>query len=102
MQLANLKEAGCGRVFQEKISGAKKDPSELEHLLDQFRPNDIVVVWKLDRLVRSTHHLLEFMERIRIADSSFCSLSEPWTDTTSHAGKMNMTVFAEIAEFSVI
>ncbi|MFT4059152.1 MAG: recombinase family protein [Legionella sp.] len=45
------------------------------------------------------HHLLEFVERIRIAESSFLSISEPWADTTSHAGKIIMTVFAGIAEF---
>ena len=99
LQLAALKEAGCSRIFQEKLSGAKKDRPELERLLEQLRPNDIVVVWKLDRLARSTHHLLEFVEQIRIAEASFCSLSEPWADTTSHAGKMIMTIFAGIAEF---
>lgn len=99
LQLAALTEAGCVRIFQEKISGVKKDRPELERLLDQLRSKDVVVVWKLDRLARSTHHLLEFVERIRIADASFCSLSEPWADTTSHAGKMIMTVFAGIAEF---
>ena len=99
LQLAALKEAGCSRVFQEKISGAKKDRPELQRLLDHLRPGDVVVVWKLDRLARSTHQLLELVELIRIADASFCSLSEPWADTTTHAGKMIMTVFAGIAEF---
>lgn len=99
LQLTALKEAGCGRIFQEKISGAKKDRPELQRLLDHLRPEDIVVVWKLDRLARSTHHLLELVECIRVAEASFCSLSEPWADTTSHAGKMIMTVFAGIAEF---
>jgi DNA invertase Pin-like site-specific DNA recombinase len=68
-------------------------------LLDQLRVDDVVVVWKLDRLARSTQHLLELVELIRIAGSSFCSLSEPWADTTSHSGKMIMTVFAGITEF---
>jgi DNA invertase Pin-like site-specific DNA recombinase len=99
LQLTALKEAGCGRIFQEKISGAKKDRPELQRLIDHLRPGDVVVVWKLDRLARSTHHLLELIECIRMAESSFCSLSEPWADTTSHAGKMIMTVFAGIAEF---
>ncbi|HBD9326082.1 TPA: recombinase family protein [Legionella pneumophila] len=99
LQLAALKEAGCSRIFQEKISGAKKDRPELQRLLDQLRQGDVVVVWKLDRLARSTHHLLELVELIRAAEASFCSLSEPWADTTSHAGKMIMTVFAGIAEF---
>ncbi len=68
-------------------------------MLDQLRVDDVVVVWKLDRLARSTQHLLELVELIRIAGSSFCSLSEPWADTTSHSGKMIMTVFAGITEF---
>lgn len=99
LQLAALKEAGCGRIYQEKISGAKRERPELQRLLDQLRPTDVVVVWKLDRLARSTQHLLELVELIKIAEASFCSLSEPWADTTSHTGKMIMTVFAGIAEF---
>ena len=99
LQLAALNQAGCGRIYQEKISGSKKERPELQRLLDQLRPNDIVVVWKLDRLARSTQNLLELVELIKAAEASFCSLSEPWADTTSHSGKMIMTVFAGIAEF---
>ena len=54
---------------------------------------------KLDRLARSTRDLLETMETIREAGARFQSLSEPWANTTSHAGKLIMTVFAGIAEF---
>lgn len=99
LQLTALKEAGCGRIFQEKISGAKRERPELQRLLDQLRPDDVVVVWKLDRLARSTHQLLELVELIQIAKASFLSLSEPWADTTTSGGKMVMTVFAGIAEF---
>jgi DNA invertase Pin-like site-specific DNA recombinase len=38
------------------------------------------------------------METIREADGKFQSISEPWADTTSHAGKMIMAIFAGIAE----
>ena len=68
-------------------------------MLDQLRPGDIIVVWKLDRLARSTRDLLETIETMRDAGARFQSLSEPWADTTTHAGKMIMTVFAGIAEF---
>ncbi len=68
-------------------------------MLDQLREGDVVVVWKLDRLARSTRDLLETIETIRDAGARFQSLSEPWADTTTHAGKMIMTVFAGIAEF---
>lgn len=71
LQLTALKEAGCKRIYQEKISGAKRERPELQRLLDQLRPDDIVVVWKLDRLARSTHQLFgfcrKFFERMRIA-----------------------------------
>lgn len=99
LQLAALNQAGCGRIYQEKVSGSKRERPELQRLIDQLRPADIVVVCKLDRLARSTSHLLELVELIKAAQASFCSLSEPWADTSSHAGKMVMTVFAGIAEF---
>lgn len=99
LQLAALKESGCERIFQEKVTGAHRHRPELERMLDQLRPNDTVVVWKLDRLARSTRDLLELIETIRAAKASFLSLSEPWADTTTNAGKMMMTVFAGIAEF---
>jgi DNA invertase Pin-like site-specific DNA recombinase len=99
LQLTALKEAGCRRIYQEKISGVKLNRPELQRLIDQLRPDDIVVVWKLDRLARSTQNLLELADQIKDAEASFCSLSEPWADTTSPSGKMIMTVFAGIAEF---
>ena len=98
-QIALLKKAGCKEVFEEKISGAKKSRPELEKLLEKVREDDTLIVCKLDRLARSTHHLLEIVETLRNKGASFYSLGEPWADTTSHAGKMIMTIFAGIAEF---
>ncbi|MGB5634571.1 MAG: recombinase family protein [Waterburya sp.] len=83
-----LKETGCEEIFEEKISGAKKTRPELEKLLSQIRASDTLVVCKLDRLARSTHHLLEIVETLREKKATFCSLGEPWADTTYHAGKM--------------
>ena len=68
-------------------------------MLDHIREDDIIVVWKLDRLARSTRDLLETIETIREAGGRFQSISEPWADTTSHSGKMILTIFAGIAEF---
>jgi len=67
-------------------------------MLDQLRKGDVVTVWKLDRLARSTRNLLEIVEMIDNAGARFQSISEPWADTTTHAGKMIMTIFAGIAE----
>lgn len=99
LQLEALKQAGCSKVFREKVSGAYRDRPELNRMIDQLRNGDVVTVWKLDRLARSTRNLLEIVEAISQAGARFQSISEPWADTTTHAGKMIMTVFAGIAEF---
>lgn len=99
LQLQSLKKAGCKKIFREKASGASRERPEFQRMLEQIREGDTVVVWKLDRLARSTRDLLDTMETIREAGGKFQSLSEPWADTTSYAGKMIMTVFAGIAEF---
>lgn len=99
LQLQALKKAGCKRIFREKGSGANRQRPEFQRMLDQLREGDSIVVWKLDRLARSTRHLLETMETIHDAGAKFQSLSEPWANTTTYAGKMIMTVFAGIAEF---
>jgi DNA invertase Pin-like site-specific DNA recombinase len=99
LQLEALRKAGCKRVYREKVTGAYRDRPELNRMLDQLRQDDIVTVWKLDRLARSTRNLLEIVETIRNAGARFQSISEPWADTTTHAGKMIMTIFAGIAEF---
>ena len=57
------------RIFEEKISGAKRDRPELIRMLDQTRAGDVVVVSRLDRLARSTRHLLEIAERLRDAEA---------------------------------
>src|SRR6266404_4848872 len=99
LQLRALEKAGCKKIFREKVSSTKRERPQFQRMLDQVRAGDTIVVWKLDRLARSTRNLLETMESIREARAKFQSLSEPWADTTTHAGKMIMTIFAGIAEF---
>ena len=98
-QRAALRGAGCNRVFEEKVSGAKRDRPQLERLLDHLRGGDVVAVTRLDRLARSTRDLLEIAERIKDAGAGLRSMAEPWADTTTPAGRMALTVFAGIADF---
>jgi DNA invertase Pin-like site-specific DNA recombinase len=99
LQLKALKKAGCQKIFREKVSGVTRHRPELQRVLDQVRSGDTIIVWKLDRLARSTRDLLNTMETLNEAGAKFQSISEPWANTTTHAGKMIMTVFAGIAEF---
>ncbi len=98
-QRSALREAGCTRIFEEKVSGAKRDRPELGRLLDHLRADDVVTVTRLDRLARSTRDLLEIAERIKEAGAGLRSLAEPWADTTTPAGRMVLTVFAGMADF---
>jgi DNA invertase Pin-like site-specific DNA recombinase len=98
-QRAALKAAGCKRIFEEKVSGAKRDRPQLAALLDQLRDGDVVTITRLDRLARSTRDLLDIAELLDAAKAGLRSLAEPWADTTSPAGRMVLTIFAGIAEF---
>ncbi len=99
IQLQKLKEAGCKRIFQEKVSGAHRQRPELAKMLEHIREADTIIVWRLDRLARSTRDLLEISDVIAQAGVGLKSLSEPWADTTTPAGRMVLTVFAGLAEF---
>jgi DNA invertase Pin-like site-specific DNA recombinase len=97
-QLTALKRAGCARLFEEAASGGRWDRPVLQELMRQLRPDDVVVVWKLDRLSRSLKDLLHLMERIEAAGAGFRSLTEA-IDTTTPAGRMMMQMVGAFAEF---
>lgn len=97
-QLAALKDAGAGRIYEEAASGGRLDRPELQRLLDHLRPGDTVVVWKLDRLSRSLRDLLFILERISAAGAGFRSLTEA-IDTTTPAGRAMAQMLGVFAEF---
>jgi DNA invertase Pin-like site-specific DNA recombinase len=98
LQVDALECAGCYRVFIETASGARTDRPTLAQLLDQLRPGDTLVVWKLDRLGRSLRHLVDTVTGLADRGVGFCSLQEA-IDTTTPGGKLVFHVFAALAEF---
>ena len=98
VQAEALRAAGCRRIFEEAASGGRWDRPELHRMLDQLRPGDVVVVWKLDRLSRSLKDVLHIMERIGDAGAGFRSITEA-IDTTTPAGRMMMQMIGSFAEF---
>src|SRR4051794_41819415 len=56
LQRTALKQAGCKRIYEEKVSGAKRDRPALTRMLDQLREGDVVVVARLDRLAGPIRH----------------------------------------------
>jgi transposase len=98
LQVDALEHAGCYRVFTEMASGARADRPVLEQVLDQLRPGDTLVVWKLDRLGRSLRHLVDTVTGLAECGIGFRSLQES-IDTTTPGGKLVFHVFAALAEF---
>jgi DNA invertase Pin-like site-specific DNA recombinase len=97
-QIQALRAAGVARLFTEYASGSRWDRPELHRALEQLRPGDVFVVWKLDRLSRSLKDLLHLLEQIAQAGAGFRSLTEA-VDTTTPAGRMLMQMIGSCAEF---
>ena len=98
LQVDALEHAGCYRVFTETASGARADRPTLAQVLDQLRPGDTLVVWKLDRLGRSLRHLVDTITDLADRGIGFRSLQEA-IDTTTPGGMLVFHVFAALAEF---
>lgn len=98
-QLDQLKEAGCERIFQEKISGTSKERPELQHMLDILRKGDVVVISELTRLSRSVKDLFSLVDQIHAQGADIRSLKEPWLDTTTPQGKLLFSIFAGVSQF---
>ena len=98
LQLDALQQIGCEKIFEEKLTGTKKDRPQLQKLLDQLRPGDELVIWKLDRLARSLQDLVALVNQINDKGASLFSLNDQ-INTTSAQGKFTFHVFAALAEF---
>lgn len=98
LQRDALRAAGCDKIFEEKISGAGPRLPAREQLLCYARRDDVVVVWKLDRLGRSLGDLIAVVANLAERRVGLCSLRES-IDTTTAAGKLTFHVFGALAEF---
>lgn len=98
LQRDALQEAGCEKLFKEKISGKKADRPELQKMLEQLRKGDIVIIWKLDRLGRSLRDLVHLVQEIQEKGAGLKSLHDS-IDTTTPQGKLTFHLFAALAEF---
>jgi DNA invertase Pin-like site-specific DNA recombinase len=97
-QLDALENAGCLKVFTDRASGAIDERPELNRLLDQLRPGDTLVVWKLDRLGRNLRHLIHTVESLGEQGVGFKSLTEG-IDSTTPAGRLLFHLLGSIAQF---
>jgi DNA invertase Pin-like site-specific DNA recombinase len=97
LQMDALTQTGCEKIFQEKISGMKDDRLELKKMLEHLRSGDTLVVYKLDRLGRSTRKLIELVEELDQRGVEFVSIRDS-IDTTTAVGKAMFRMLAVLAE----
>lgn len=98
LQLDALEAAGCEKIFTEKASGMKDDRTELQRAIGNVRKGDVFIVYKLDRLARSTVKLINTLNEVQGLGAEFVSLSDK-IDTTTAAGKAMFGMLAVFAEF---
>ena len=103
MQLQTIEKYAAEMEFElimyvEKISTRKLERIELNNAMKAAARGDIFVVYKLDRLARSTKELYQLTERLKDKDVEFVSIHDSF-DTTTPTGKAMFGMLAVFAEF---
>ena len=99
LQRDALTRAGCTKIFEEKKSGrAGTKRPEFEAALAFLRPDDNLVVWKLDRLGRSLVEMMRTIDTLRRDNIKFQSLTEHFDSETAH-GRFALQMHGAMAEY---
>lgn len=91
-----------GRLYEDHASGKADNRPGLADCLKTLRDGeDTLVVWKLDRLGRSLHHLVTTVHDLTSRDVGFRVLTGQGAavDTTTPAGQLVFGIFAALAEY---
>ncbi len=97
LQKDALVSAGCDRIFEDRASGARTERPGLREALSHLRPGDTLVIWKLDRLGRTTHQLVGLLEQFEQDGVKLRSLQDGIDPSTS-MGKAMLQIGAVFAE----
>lgn len=97
-QLDALKKYGVDQIYNEKMTGTKKDRPELAKLINRMTEGDSVVIESLSRLGRSAKDLIELTELFQSKGVDLVSLKEN-IDTSTSTGKLLFTMMSAIAQF---
>ena len=89
------------QIYSDRASGKKAERPGLEACLKALREGDVLVVWKLDRLGRSLHHLVKTVTVLSDSGIGLKVLTGQGAaiDTTTAAGRLSFGIFAALAEF---
>lgn len=97
-QLAQLKAAGCAKIFREKVTGTTADRPQLRNLIKALKRGDVVITPAVDRLSRDTTDLLVIAREMQRAGAGIKSLAEPFLDTTSDFAEIIFAILGVAAK----
>ncbi|WP_334019491.1 recombinase family protein [Alteromonas sp. S015] len=99
IQREALEAAGCDRVYEEQVSGTKREGrEELSRVLEVLRKGDTLVVTRIDRLARSMKDLQDIVHDLKQRGIHLEATEQP-IDTSSAAGKAFLDMLGVFAEF---
>lgn len=98
-QIDALDNAGCIRIFTDKISGKEFKREGLTACLDYLRADDTLVIYRLDRLGRSVKEMLDLCAKLEQRQIKLVSLQDK-LDTSTAVGRFTMQILASLAEYN--
>lgn len=101
LQLDALREAKCWNVYKEKRSATRGPRPQLDLALMDLRPGDVLLVWKLDRLIRNARDLYRLLDVLEDKQATVKSLTEPHLDILTPVGEFMMGMTALLAQLEV-
>lgn len=99
LQLDALALENCLKVYSDIATGTRADRPQWAACLEELRPGDTLIIWKIDRLGRNLRDLIDIVTTLQARDVAVRSLTNGIVDTTTAHGKLVFGMFALMAEY---
>ena len=101
-QNLDRQDLDCDKIFEEKVSGAKRDRAALAEMIEFAREGDEVVVWSIDRLARDLRDLQDIISTLNDKGVSVAFLKEKLVfsgDADDAFARLQLQMMGAFAEF---
>jgi DNA invertase Pin-like site-specific DNA recombinase len=99
LQLDALTGEGCLKIYTDTATGTKADRPQWNACFADLRPDDTLIIWKIDQLGRNLRDLVDIVTTLEARSVGVRSLTNGIVDTTMSTGKLVFGMFALMAEY---